>query len=265
MFDHIRMMLTKRTVMLIALLLIAVLSFFVVSRFVMAPEFSAATIESLDEKRDTVLKLAATAAAASTALSLIPGDVAMPIANQIAELTSYFIIVLGAILLEKMLISVVGYATFTYIIPAACILGISYLYIKKEILRRLAIKLAVFGILLFVAIPASIQVSDLIYDSYQTSVEQTIEIANQNKEQIEEKQNDLSKQDQNWMEKIETSLSNLSSKIRTDISGMVQKGEDTLAAFLDAIAVLIITSCVIPILVILIFAWLIKVLFGFQS
>lgn len=46
---------------------------------------------------------------------------------------------------------------------------------------------------------------------------------------------------------------------------MVKKGEDTLTAFLDAIAVLIITSCVIPIVVILIFAWIIKILFSFDS
>ena len=42
------------------------------------------------------------------------------------------------------------------------------------------------------------------------------------------------------------------------------KGEDTLSTFLDAIAVLIITSCAIPIVVILIFVWIIKILFGFN-
>lgn len=39
---------------------------------------------------------------------------------------------------------------------------------------------------------------------------------------------------------------------------------DTLSTFLETIAVLIITSCVIPIVVILIFAWIIKILFGFD-
>lgn len=41
-------------------------------------------------KKVTVLKLAGTAAAASTAITLIPGDAAMPIADQIAELTPIF-------------------------------------------------------------------------------------------------------------------------------------------------------------------------------
>lgn len=75
----------------------------------------------------------------------------------------------------------------------------------------------------------------------------------------------FSTEDQNWTEKIGDYLSDFTSKIGNDISAMVKKGEGTLSAFLDAISVLIITTCVIPIVVILIFAWLIKTLFGFDS
>lgn len=46
---------------------------------------------------------------------------------------------------------------------------------------------------------------------------------------------------------------------------MVKRGESTLTAFLDAIAVLIITTCIIPIVVILIFVWIIKIIFGFDT
>jgi len=122
--------------MLIILLVIALLSIFVVSRIVTAPSFNAATIKSLDDKKVIVMGLTAAAAATSTALSLMPGDAATPIANQIAELSFYFIVVLCAILLEKMLIAVVGYVSFTYIIPFACFLGTLSLYIKKEYLKN---------------------------------------------------------------------------------------------------------------------------------
>lgn len=260
---------SKWTIILtITLLIIALFSIFVISRTVTAPEFNASTIKSLDDKKVTVMKLAATAAASSTALTLIPGDAAMPIANQIAELTSYFIVILGAILLEKMLIAVVGYVSFTYIIPIACILGICYLYLKNDALRnhalKLAIKLAIFGIVLFAAIPASVKVSDLIYDSYQASIEQSVEIAEQNNKFIEEKKEDLSSEDKNWVDQVGGYLSNLTSKIGSGVSEIVKKGEDSLTTFLDAISVLIITSCVIPIVVIIIFAWIIKILSGFD-
>lgn len=256
---------SNRMVAVILLLIIALISIFVVSSFVTSPEFTKDMIESLDEKKATVLKLSVAAAASSTALSMIPGDAAIPIANQIAELTTYFILILGAILLEKMLITVIGYVSFNYIIPFACLMGMVYLFYKKDVIRDLSIKLALFGIIIFLAIPASIRISDLIYDSYKASIEQSIETAENNKEYIEEKREDIAEEDQNWFDKIGDYLSDVTSKIGMDISAMIKKGEDSLSAFLDAVAVLIITSCVIPIVVILIFAWVIKILFGFDS
>jgi len=255
---------SKRTMILITLLAIALCSIFVVSKIVTAPSFNAANIKSLDDKKVIVMKLVASAAATSTALSFLPGDAAIPIANQIAALSSYFIVVLSAILLEKMLIGVVGYVAFTFIIPFSCVLGAFYLYTNKVVLKNLAIKLTIFGIVLFMAIPISIHVSDLMNSSYQTSIQKTVDTAKQNKEYIEERKSELYKEDKNWFEKIGDSLSNFTSKIGTGISEITKKGEDTLSTFLETIAVLIITSCVIPIVVILIFAWIIKILFGFD-
>ena len=168
-------------------------------------------------------------------------------------------------MLEKILIAVVGYLTFGFIIPMACLFGIIYLYVKSDILRNLAIKLAIFGIVIFMTIPVSIKTSDLIYESYQSSVEQTIETANQNKEEIDAKKKDFAEEDKNWMDKVGDYISNVTSKIGNDISTIVKKGEETLAAYLDAIAVLIITSCVIPIIVLIIFALIIKIMFSFDS
>lgn len=244
--------------------MIALLSRFVIARIVTNPSFNEATIQSLEEKKSTVLKLTATMAASSTALSLLPGDAAMPIANQMAELNKYFILVISAIILEKILVSVVGYVSFIYIIPAACILGMIYLYIKADVIRNFAIKLAIFGIVIFAAIPVSVKVSDIIYSSYQASIEQTVEIANENNEYIEEKKEEFAEEDKNWMEKIGDYFSNLTSKIGVGISDIVKKGEDTLNKYIDAIAVLIITTCVIPIIVIFLFIWIIKILFGFE-
>ena len=256
---------SKQIIITALLILIAVLSVFVVSKYVTAPEFNASTIASLDEKKSTVMKLAVTAAASSTALSLLPGDIATPIATQIAELSTYFIVILGAILLEKILLSVVGYLSFTFIIPAACILGIAWLYLKSEILRNLAIKLALFGIVLFVTIPVSIQMSDLIYNSYQSSIEQTIATAEGNNKEIDEKEKEFAEEDKNWLEKIESYLSNVTSKIGADLQAIVKKGEDSLASFLDAVATMLIVSCVIPLVVIFVFAAAIKIVFGFDS
>lgn len=264
MIKDLKSMNSRRIIILIALIIMGFLSRFIITNIVADPSFNAVTIESLDEKKATVLKLAATMAASSTALSLLPGDVAMPIANQLVELNKYFIVVISALILEKILVTVVGYITFGYIIPIACIMGILYLFINIDIIRNLAIKLAIFGIVIFAAIPVSVKISDLIYSSYKSSLEQTVEIANENKEFIEEKKEELAEEDKNWMEKISDYFSNLTSKIGIGISEIVKKGEDTLNRYIDAIAVLIITTCVIPLIVILLFVWVIKILFGFE-
>jgi len=255
---------SKQTMKFIALFLIALLSIFVVSRIVAAPSFNAAIMKSLDDKKIIVMRLAATAVASSTALSLLPFDAAQPIANQLAELSSYFIVVLGAILLEKMLMTVVGYVTFTAIIPFACVLFASYLFTKDVLLRDLAIKLTLFGLVLFLAIPISIRVSDLMQASYQTSIEQTVETAKQNNDYIEEKKTELSLEDGNWISKVSDYLNDFTSKIGKGITDMVKKAENTLMTFIETIAVLLITTCVIPLLVILLLSWIVKFLFGFD-
>jgi len=265
MIEPVEKKVSKRTIWTVALVVIMLISIFGVAKLVTSPDFNASMIDTLDEKKATVLKVSLSAAATSTALSLLPGDVASPIANEIAELTTYFIIILGAILLEKMLLSVIGHVTFVYIIPLACILGVIYLYTKREVLKVLAIKMTIFGLVLFMAIPASIKVSELIYASYETQVAQTLQAAEANNAFIEEQKNDLAEEDKNWFEKASDYLSNLTSKVGVGISSMIKKGEETLSYMMDTIAVLIITSCVLPIVVILIFTWIIKILFGFDA
>jgi hypothetical protein len=256
---------SKPIVFTLVLIIIALASVFLIAKLAGSPEFNAATIESLDQKKDTVLKASLSAAAASTALTLIPGDTAMPIANEIAELSTYFIFILGAILLEKMLITVIGHVVFTYIIPFACVLGIIFIYSHQEIFRSMAIKLAIFGVVLYLAIPASIGVSEKIYESYESSVNQVIEKVEDNNTYIEDKKEELNAEDKNWFNKIGDYLSDLTSGVGDSINGMIKKGEESLSSFMDFIAVLIVTSCVIPIVVIIIFSWIIKIFFGFDS
>ena len=102
-------------------IVIALLSFFVIARFTSSTEFNAKTIQSLDDKKTTVMELAAASTAASAAITLIPGDVGTPIANKLADLSSYFLIVLCAIYLEKYLVTITGYAAFKILVPIACL------------------------------------------------------------------------------------------------------------------------------------------------
>ena len=95
---------TRKSIAVALLLAIALLSIFVISKPATSAENYRSTIESIDEKKATVMGITATAAAASTALAAIPGDVTTPIANQIMEISSYLLIVVCVLVLEKSLL-----------------------------------------------------------------------------------------------------------------------------------------------------------------
>lgn len=57
--------------------------------------------------------------ATSALITLIPGDVGTPIAEKVADLSGYLLIVLCAIFLEKYLVTITGYAAFKIFIPVA--------------------------------------------------------------------------------------------------------------------------------------------------
>lgn len=254
----------RQAVEVIAWITIALLSYFVLSNVFMSPVFHKATIDSLEEKEKAVMALAASSAATSTLISLIPDDIGTPIANQIAALTPKFIIILGAIVLQKVLVGVVGYISFSIIIPFACMLGIAYSFIREKILRDTAIKLVILGLVILAIIPAGVRVSDLLYETSQASINEAIVAAEQNEKDIEEKKQEIIEEDRNWIEKIEYYLFNVTSGIGRMISQILKLAENTLLALIEAVAIMVITTCVIPIIVVLVFFWIVNLLFGFD-
>ena len=103
-----------------------------------------------------------------------PGDVGTPIANKLADLSSYFLIVLCAIYLEKYLVTITGYAAFKIFIPAACVLFAANMMVRNRSVDKLARRLLIFGICIFLVVPASVKVSDLIETTYQSQIDATL-------------------------------------------------------------------------------------------
>lgn len=153
------------------LLLVAILSITVVGKYASAPETHQKTIASLDEKKQTVMELTAASTVTSALITLLPGDTATPIAEKMADVSGYLLVVLCAIYLEKYLVTITGYVAFTYLIPIACGLWILNLIFANATVRKLAAKLAVFGLAISLVVPASVKISDLIGDTYQAQIE----------------------------------------------------------------------------------------------
>ena len=90
-----------KTIAVVLLVALAVLSVTVLADIATDPATYAATVESIDEKKATVMGVTATAVTASTALAAVPGDVTTPIANQILEISEYLFLVVCIFVLEK--------------------------------------------------------------------------------------------------------------------------------------------------------------------
>ena len=252
---------TKKAALAALLVLAALLSIFAVGKRASDPAYHQASIDALAEKQETVLELTAASTAASAAITLLPGDTATPIAEKLADLSGYFLIVLCAIFLEKYLLTITSYVSFTILIPAACALGIAALFSEKlrAALGKLAWHVLLFALAIAFAIPAGVKVSSMIEDTYRASIEETIANAEQTTEDIQSATSD---------EAEKSGLSGLFSKVTEGITGAataaVGQLKTVLNRFIEALAVMLVTSCLIPILVLLFFAWLVKLMLGIE-
>ena len=283
----------QKCITAIVLLLVAILSITVVGKYASAPENHQKTIASLDEKKQTVMELTAASTVTSALITMLPGDTATPIAEKMADVSGYLLVVLCAIYLEKYLVTITGYVAFTYLIPIACGLWILNLIFANATVRKLAAKLAVFGFAISFVVPASVKISDLIGDTYQAQIEATIEDAKNTQNILEnsgmvDDTNEVgttgtgttgaatgNAQEKNYSESgsvsnildwakdaissAKDSVANVVENVTVSTEDLVQKVENSLNHFIEAVAVMIITSCVIPMLVLLLFFWMVKI------
>lgn len=258
-----------RIVMIVLCIVITLVSNIVLAKNYSSPEYTVnkKTITYLDEKKTTALELCAGATALSAAITLIPGDTGTPIAEKLTDLSGYFLIVVSAIYLEKYLLTILGALTFRWLIPAAMIAIALYFGIRRDFFWKLGVKILIFGLAVYAVIPVSVHVSQLIYNTYQESIDTT----------LAETENLISQTEGNAQSSTE---SNQNSGDEGFFAGLVDKAKDTieqakdtasiateqfkymLNKFIDGLAVLIVTTCLIPILVMVFFVWIVKMILG---
>ena len=243
----------KKVFICVLLLLAAVISLLYLGDWAMKIETHSHTINSIDDKVDMVMKLTAASTVASAGISAIPGDTATPIAEKLADFTQYFLLIMCVLYAEKYSVTIIGLATFKILLPLACVfMGIS-LFSENALWRRLSVKFAVFGLTIFLIIPASIRVSDMIYTTFDDSINNTINTA----EQIADDTVELTDAGDN-----SGLVQSILNGISETASSLTEKAANTLNRFVETLAVMIVTSCVIPILVVIFFVWVAKIITG---
>lgn len=233
-----------KKIMITALLfLFAVISFTMIAPRAADPANHRHSIEQTEDKIASVMTLSGGAAATSATLSLLPGDICTPLAEQLAELAKYFLLILSALYLEKFLITLSGYISFMCLIPLACvILGIAVIRGRRDFLRT-ALKIALIAVIIFLIVPASVKLSDMVYRTQESKVNDTIE-----------QYNDL--------EIDGDSDTGLIGELSSITSGTIDKITSFMDNMLESLAVMIVTACVIPLLVFAFLIWLVRVIFS---
>lgn len=275
----------KRILLALTLLAAAVFSSIYLRQYCSSPKTHAHTIQEMDEKRKDVQELVAAATAASVTVSLLPGDAATPVAEKLADLSQYLLIILCAIYLEKYLVTVLGFVCFGFLIPASLALLAVSVFVDGRRMRSLALRLGAISLALFFVIPASVWITDRIEKTYNVSLKTSIEAEEVEKAQKAEKEAEEARareaekeaekkaeEERSLWDRIKDlpdAITDTASEVVANAAEVTEEKikeiENMLNRFLESIAVMLITSCVIPVLVLLFFFFIIRTLFGSGS
>ena len=259
------------------------------SRFALADRYSSVgayehEIQVLDEQKVRAAELASSSVVASAWISMLKSDTGTPIAEQLAEISKDLAIVTAAILLEKYLLTIFGYAFFAWLIPLCCACFVVGTLMResnglKTPLLAGAFRVLIVGCILWRSIPISVFVADKINETYDVTITTAIEDAQQISSEVERSLNEEDAVEEEATGDRETGIAPLDSVIDS-VSGVVGSAVDTvtsatagkieeliawakvvLTQITEGFAVMVVTSCVIPILVPLIMVWLAKTFF----
>lgn len=241
---------------ILALLLVAALSFFVAAPNLPKSNFIQDSLESLEESSDTVMKFSAATLSASLAISALPDDFATPLADSLADMNIYFIAILTVLFLEKVLIQYGIKAAFTYLIPLACGAGGLFVVTGKSVLRSFAVRLCVLALAAAFVVPCSTHISGIVAADLTAYVNATIEETEQGAGKLNEAAEDGG-EDKNMFEK----LTDLFQTAIRDLSDLLNHLQNTIRRCMNSIAILILTNCLMPLLTIFVLKWILGEIF----
>ena len=256
---------------IVALLaVLALVSLFPLRETFSSPETYAATISTLDEKKANVTALVASSTALSAGISVLPDDTGSAIADKLMDVSVDLGIVLVVIYLEKYLLTIFGFLSFGVLVPiglaglaaAVALLGRSAI---SRTFTHVAVRLLLLGAILVSVVPASVWVTDRIDETYETSVaaapiEQEAQAQAQAQPQSDEGDGGILE----FITGIPEAVANLPQTVADGVTSVTQGFLDQVNALVEAFAVMVVTSCAVPVLVLLLFLWVANMLLGIK-
>lgn len=254
---------------IVALVVLALLSGFVARPHFADTKTWDSTIEVIDQKKGNVLALTTSCVALSAGITALPGDTGTPVAEQLAQLSGNLGIVLAVLYLEKYLLTILWSVGLGILIPSALVLfavslGIHGRWSTSAVLRRVATRVLVVAMIGMALVPASVWVSQKVDETYQVSIEQAEQKATSAADASSSKSEKKSKvkTDKNVLEQLTEGASSLLTSVTDSAKSMTDEVVQQVTDLIEGVIVMIVTSCVIPLLVLAAFLWLGHVLLG---
>lgn len=238
---------------------VALLSACVFATKIPETKFITDSVVNLEDSQDKVMKFTGGIMATSIAISALPDDFATPLADALADMDKYFVFIMIVIFVERLIVLEGTKLAFLYVIPIACGLYILAVLIKKEILFKLACKVAIFGIALIFVVPCSIHFSNVVAADYLAYVDETIAETNDGADVIN-RIISSGEEGSNLLDKI----SNAFHMAMEGMPDLVEYFKTILQKCMNSIAILIVTSFVMPLVTLWFFKWLLGELFRIQ-
>lgn len=251
------MNLTEKSLKILLAVFVMVFSFTVLVQKIPETKYVQKTVERLEESQNTIMKFSGSTMGTSVAISALPDDFGSPLAGTIADLNMYFIFMFAVIFVEKLLVIEGIKIAFAYIVPAACLLYMAFVLSSKNVFKNFANKLLILGMAIIIVIPFSTYFTETVCNDYLAYVEETIEEADAGAAKINEVMAE-SDEDATFFDRI-------SAAFKTSI----QSVSDLLAYFknvvrkcVNSVAIMLVTTFVVPLLILMLFRWLLKELFA---
>ena len=239
------------------MIFLMVLSFSVLTRIIPESKFVQETIQHLEESQNTIMKFSGTTIATSLSLSALPNDFASPLASTVSDLDTYFIFIFAVLFVEKLVVIEGIKIALVWMIPAACILYIAAILTSKEMFKNFAKKLLILGISIIMVIPISTHFTETVCADYLTYVDETIEEADAGANKINELMAEEN-EDATFFDKLTDAFK---TAIR-DVNDLLAYFKNVVKKCVNSVAVMIVTTFVLPMLTMLLFRWLLTELFA---
>ena len=239
------------------MIFLMVLSFSVLTRIIPESKFVQETIQHLEESQNTIMKFSGTTIATSLSLSALPNDFASPLASTVSDLNTYFIFIFAVLFVEKLVVIEGIKIALVWMIPAACILYIAAILTSKEMFKNFAKKLLILGISIIMVIPISTHFTETVCADYLTYVDETIEEADAGANKINELMAEEN-EDATFFDKLTDAFK---TAIR-DVNDLLAYFKNVVRKCVNSVAVMIVTTFVLPMLTMLLFRWLLTELFA---